>query len=240
MLQLRSFAFNILFYIWTVFMAIAVTPTLILPRGVVVWAMETWAKGTMILLRLVCGTHIEVRGLEHKPSGACIVASKHMSMWDTIIAHCIVKDPAIVLKAELAQIPFYGWHARKARMIIVKRSDGSKALRKMVKDAEKRIAENRPLVIFPEGTRAAPRVKPDYKSGIGALYTNLHVPCYPVALNSGLFWGRRSFLRHPGTIVLEFLPPIEPGLKRRAFMSELENRIETATDKLLDEAEHPA
>lgn len=240
MLQLRSFLFNILFYIWTVFMALIATPALILPRGVIVFAMETWAKGTMVLLRLVCGTRIEVRGLEHKPTGASIVASKHMSMWDTIIAHSIVKDPAIVLKAELAAIPFYGWHARKAKMIIVKRSDGSKALRKMVKDAESRIEQNRPLVIFPEGTRAAPRAAPDYKSGIGALYTNLNVPCYPVALNSGLFWGRRSFLRHPGTIVLEFLPPIEPGLKRRPFMAELEDRIETATNKLLDESQNPS
>lgn len=234
MLVFRSLLFNCIFYVWTVGMAIALTPTLIMPRMAVVKGMEVWAHGTMWLLRVICGTRIEYKGLEHKPDGPCLVASKHMSMWDTIIAQVLVHDPVIILKAELAMIPFYGWHARKSKMIIVKRGDGAKALKKMVKDARARIADGRPIVIFPEGTRAAPGVPGDYKIGIAALYGQLKVPCVPVALNSGLFWGRRTFIRRPGTITLEFLPPIEPGLKRRAFMKRLETEIETATTRLVE------
>ncbi|MGB0920861.1 MAG: lysophospholipid acyltransferase family protein [Alphaproteobacteria bacterium] len=234
MIVFRSILFNIIFYIWTAGLAVLFTPLLALPRGAIVWGLETWAKGTMVLLRVICGTRIEIKGLEHKPQGASLVAAKHQSMWDTIIAHILVDDPAIILKAELAMIPFYGWHARRAKMIIVNRDAGSKALKKLVKDGKARIAENRPIVIFPEGTRSAPGAVPDYKPGIAALYNQLDVPCVPVALNSGLFWGRRSFLRHPGTITLAFLPPIEAGLKRKEFMRRLESEIETATAKLVE------
>lgn len=234
MLVIRSLLFNLVFYIWTVSLAIAFTPTLVMPRMVIVRCMEFWANSTMWLLKVICGTRIEFKGLEHKPDSPCIVAAKHMSMWDTIVAQIIVNDPVIILKAELGMIPFYGWHARKSKMIIVNRGDGGKALKKMVKDAKDRIAAGRPIVIFPEGTRAAPGVPGDYKIGIAALYGQLKVPCVPVALNSGLYWGRRSFRRYPGTITLEFLPPIEPGLKRKAFMNRLETEIEAATKELVE------
>ena len=141
----------------------------------------------------------------------------------------------MVLKKELIYIPFFGWFICKFRMIAVERSAGSAALRNLVRQAEACIAAGRQVVIMPEGTRRAPDDPPAYKPGAAALYGTLGVPCVPFALNSGLFWPRRKFLRHPGTIVLEFLPPIPPGLPRKDFQAALEGAIEPATQALVAE-----
>ena len=121
-------------------------------------------------------------------------------------------------------------------MIPVDRDKGPSALRRMLREARKRIEDGREIIIFPEGTRRAPGAPPDYKTGIILLYDALGVPCVPVALNSGLFWPRRSFLRYPGTAVLEFLDPIPPGLDSDVFKSLLQDRIETASNRLIAEA----
>ena len=236
MIYIRSFLFQLSFYIVTAVMAVGCVPVLLLPQKATLALLELWARITMLLLRLICGTKIEIRGQEHIPQdGAFLLASKHQSMWDTIAAHIIVKDAAIVLKRELALIPFYGWYAMRAGMIAVDRGKAAAALKKMVADSKSRIEQGRPLVIFPEGTRAPAGGKNEYKPGIAALYTQLGVPCLPAAVNSGLYWPRRKFLRYPGTIVVEFLPVIEPGLKRRPFMAELEERIEAASQRLYEE-----
>ena len=168
-----------------------------------------------------------------------LVASKHQSMWDTIVMTAILKDPAMVLKRELLWIPFYGWYAQKARMIAIDRGAAAAAIRRLVSQGKAAVAEGRPVVIFPEGTRSAPGSKLEYKPGVAALYRQLGVECVPAAVNSGLFWARRGFTRRPGTILLEFLPPIPAGLDRKTFMAELETRIETATAKLVEEAGGP-
>lgn len=234
MLWLRSIAFNLAFYAMSVVINLAATPLFFLPRAGTVWAMGLWSRTTMWLLRLLAGTRYEVRG--KVPEGGVLVAAKHQSMWDTIVMTAILADPAMVLKRELLWIPYYGWFSKKARMIAIDRGSGAKAIRHLVAQGKAAIAAGRPVVIFPEGTRAAPGAKLDYKPGVAALYRQLDVPCVPVAVNSGLFWPRRKFLRRPGTIVLEFLAPIPPGLDRHAFMAELEARIEGATAKLLAQA----
>ena len=138
-------------------------------------------------------------------------------------------------RAELKHIPLYGWFSRKFKMIFVARSTGPSALRKMLRDAGECAAQGRQIIIFPEGTRRPPDAEPDYKPGILLLYDGLDVPCVPVALNSGLFWPRRKFMRYPGTIIVEFLDPIEPGLERAEFKERLESAIETATAALVAE-----
>lgn len=198
--------------------------------------MRAVGRWNMWLLRVIAGTTYEVRGRENIPQTACVVASKHQSMWETVSLLAIVDDPALVMKQELLYIPLYGWYVQKARMIAIRRSDGPKALRKMLRQSADAAAEDRHLIIFPEGTRAAPGARNPYMPGVAGLYSHLNVPCVPVALNSGLFWPRRKLERRPGNIIIEFLPPIAPGLKRAEFMVELETRIETATDKLLVEA----
>ena len=130
-------------------------------------------------------------------------------------------------------IPFFGWYMRKGQMIPIDRGAARQALTRMTNRARFELARGRQIVIFPEGTRRAPGAPPDYKSGIAHLYAATGVPCLPVALNSGLFWGRRSFKRYPGTIRVEFLDPIPPGLDRDAFLDRLEHDIETATARLI-------
>lgn len=232
---IRSNGFNLLFYLWSVFMVLAFAPALLLPYQVTVWGQRQWARGVNFLMRLSAGIHVEFRGLEHRPRTGAIVAAKHQSAWDTLIWHVILDDPAIVMKKELLDIPVYGWMCRKSRMIAVDRKAGTKALRTMLEDGRAAVEQGRPIVIFPQGTRAAPGASVKdvpYQPGVSALYRGLDVPVVPVALNSGLFWPRRQFLRRPGTIVLEFLEPIPPGLPRKEFDALLRQRIESATAAL--------
>lgn len=233
MLWLRSIAFNLAFYLATVVVVVMATPLFVLPRSWTLWTMRAWSHLTMWLLRRIAGTRYEIRG--KLPEGPVLVASKHQSMWDTIIYTAILKDPAMVLKSELLWIPYYGWFSKKARMIAIDRGSGSAAVRQLITQGKAALALNRPVVIFPEGHRVAPGAAPEYKSGVAALYRQLGVACVPVAVNSGLYWPRRKFLRRPGTIVIEFLKPIPAGLDRRTFMAELEARIEGATARLLAE-----
>ena len=166
-----------------------------------------------------------------------IIAMKHQSAWDTVILPVIFDDPAIVIKHELAWLPIYGWYAVRAGGIPVDRGAGASALKRMLMRAKRAAASGRPIAIFPEGTRTAVGARLPYHPGVAALYTQLDLPLVPVAVNSGVFWSRRSFLKYPGRIVLEFLPAIPPGQQRRKVMSELETRIEAATARLVAEAQ---
>jgi 1-acyl-sn-glycerol-3-phosphate acyltransferase len=148
----------------------------------------------------------------------------------------VLGDPAVVLKRELLLLPFYGWYAARAGSIAIDRKGGAGALRHMVKAAQRAAALGRPVVIFPQGTRVAPGRPLPYQPGVAALYQALGVPLVPAAVNSGLYWGRRSFWKRPGRITLEFLDPIMPGLSRRDLMARLEDRIEAATAALEREA----
>ncbi len=232
---LRSTLFNVSFYLWSVFMIVTFAPALLLPWQVTVWGQRQWARGVNALMRTIAGIDVEIRGRENLPEGGCIVASKHQSAWDTLIWHDVLDDPAVVMKRELLLIPVYGWMCRKTRMIPVDRKAGTKALRQMAADADKAVKAGRPIVIFPQGTRTAPGVGADevrYHAGVTALYRSANIPVVPVALNSGMFWPRRRFLRRPGTIVLEFLEPISPGMPRKEFERILPERIEGATRRL--------
>lgn len=226
---LRSALFLAWFLIITTILSLIFLPVLFLPRGATVWLARLWARLTFWGLKIFAGIGWEVRGLP--PRGAVLVASKHMSMWDTLALYLTLYEPAIVLKRELLRIPFYGWFLAKAAAIPIDRGAGASALRKMAEASRKVLAEGRPILIFPEGTRKQPGAAPDYKPGVAGLYGQLGVACVPVALNSGVYW--TGFFKRPGTIVLQFLEPIPPGLRRDAFMGQLESRIETATNALL-------
>jgi 1-acyl-sn-glycerol-3-phosphate acyltransferase len=232
---IRSLLFNVLFYVNLVLFLVLGSPFFFTPRIWSIRALQVWARSSLWLLRVVAGIGMELRGREHIPHGPALIAGKHQSFWETFAILPWLDDPAMVLKKELVYIPWFGWFAYKFRMIAVERSAGSAALRNLVRQAEACIAAGRQVVIMPEGTRRAPDDPPAYKPGAAALYATLGVPCVPFALNSGLFWPRRKFLRHPGTIVLEFLPPIPPGLPRKAFQAALEGAIEPATQALVAE-----
>ena len=216
-------------------MNVAWLPSLVMPRQASVKGMEWWTRATFWGLKNIVGLDYEIRGRENIVAGSAIYAIKHLSMWETMAVQILLHDPAQILKRELTWIPFYGWYALKSRQIVVDRGGHSKALRSMLASAKMRVSEGRSIVIFPEGTRKALGAAPDYKPGVAALYGALDVPCIPVANNSGLYWIRKGPLRKPGKIIVEFLPAMPAGLKRHAFMAELEQRIETATARLLAE-----
>ena len=234
MIRLRSALFNMAFWAWTALVTLAALAVIWGPRR---WTLEVgraWAAGTMLLLRALCRLDYEVRGTP--PAGPAIVASKHQSAWDTLIFPLLVRHPAYVLKRELLWIPLLGLCFWRAGHIAIDRSGGGPALRRLIRAAQRAVAAGRPLVIYPEGTRTSPGERRSYAPGVAALYRQLGIPAVPVALNSGLFWGRRTFLKRSGRITIEFLPPIPPGLPRREFMRELEARIETASARLAAEA----
>jgi len=232
----RSVMFNVFFAVYAPLSVLAMSLALPLPRGVLMAMVRAWPRVSAPLLRGLVGISHEFRGQANIPHGPCIIAAKHQSAWDTMGFYLVIDDAAYVLKKELLQIPFYGWCAQKAGMIGVDRAGGSKALRSMVEEAQAFLDAGRPVLIFPEGTRTRPGSRRPYHPGVAALYTRLNVPVVPVALNSGLYWGRRSFIKRPGRIVVEFLPPIPPGLDRKVFMRELEQRIESASERLNAEA----
>ena len=236
MIAVRSFVFNAAFYVWTALMLIICTPVLALDWQITVRCQAFWAKGVLHLMRALVGIQLEVRGRENIGPVPIIIASKHQSAWDTLIWHVIVNAPAVVMKSELLWIPFYGWYSLKAGMIPIDRRGGAAALKAMVRSARQAAERQQPIIIFPQGTRTAPGTQAPYQPGVVAIYRGLGIPVVPVALNSGLFWPRRSLRRKPGTIVVEFLPRIEPGLDRSSFLAELEDRIESATTRLEHEA----
>lgn len=234
----RSIIFNVLFYLNLIVQMIVATPTLAMPRRAILSVVRFWARTNIWLLRLVCGVNVEFRGLDKIPPGALLVASKHQSLWETFALFPLFVDPAFILKRELLWIPFFGWYSWKAGMIPVDRGKRSQALAGLGVSVRQELARGRQIVIFPEGTRRAPGAEPSYKYGIVHLYAETGVACLPIALNSGLFWPRRSFRRYPGTVIVEVLDPISPGLDKKDFAARLQQTIEAATVRLIAEGEH--
>ncbi|KRA59506.1 acyl-phosphate glycerol 3-phosphate acyltransferase [Caulobacter sp. Root655] len=234
MIYLRSFLFQLYFWVWSVFTTLWMLPFLVLPRKATIWALRVWANGLILGLRVLAGTKVEVRGREHLPAGPALIAAKHQSMFDVFAQFALLPDACLVMKKELLRVPLFGWYGLKAGMIVVDRAGHSMALKKLVRDTVDRMKETRQVVIFPEGTRGDVGVGGDYKPGIAALYRELDLPVTPLALNCGVHWPK-GFLRPPGTIVFEYLPAIPAGLKRGEFMREVQTRIDAATKALEDE-----
>ena len=233
MIAIRSLVFVAWLYLSLAIFAVGMSPALILPHRYALGVVKMWARFVLLGLDWIAGIKVEFRGLKHRPTGRALLACKHHAMLDIIIPFVVLDDPCIITKKELMILPFFGWFAWKTKMISVDRSAASKALRDMVKQARERVAEGRQIWIFPEGTRAEVGAVPDYKPGVAALYRDIGSPCWPVATNAGVHWPAHGFRRYPGTVVYEFLPPIEAELKRAVFMAELERRIETASNALL-------
>jgi 1-acyl-sn-glycerol-3-phosphate acyltransferase len=236
MLFVRSLIFNLAFYLVTAIMLVAMLPLFfILPQWFGMGVVREWATTVVRLHRLIVGARLEVRGLENVPPGGVLIASKHQSFFETFALIPLLKNPTIVMKQQIRWWPIFGQYTIKTGMIHVDREGKTAALRALSARAREEIGKGREIIIFPEGTRRTPGAPPDYQTGVALLYKTLNVPVVPVALNSGLYWPRRSFLRYPGTIVFEFLPPIPPGLDSRAFLTRLETTIESASVRLMAE-----
>ena len=237
MLIVRSLIYNVLFYLNLVVYLIAAIPTYWMPYRCIVEVAKAWGRTSTWLLRVICGTRVEITGLEKIPWGPLLVASKHQSTWETFGIISLFADPTFILKRELLWLPLFGWFAKKGRMIPVDRGARAQALAAIAREAKIHLAMGRQIIIFPEGTRRAAGAEPSYKFGVVHLYAESGVPCLPIALNSGQFWPRRSILRYPGTIRVEILDPIPPGLDKEIFANRLRDTIEEATARLIAKGE---
>ncbi len=236
MKTLRALLYNIAFFCGSGLLVTIALPLIVGPRRWTNALAHTWTWSMFVLLKWIVGLDYEVRGRENLPPGPAILAMKHQSAWDTMAIFALFDDPAVVLKRELWWIPVFGWFLRRHGTIAIDRNGKAAALKKLVADAEKAKADGRPIGIFPEGTRGAVGTMLPYQPGVAALYKQLDVPMVPVALNSGLYWGRRTFMKWPGKVLVQILPPIPAGIDRRKVMARLEHDIETATNALLAEA----
>ena len=236
MTALRSLLFNILMYVWTGLLCVLLLWTLLLPKAGFLAVIRWYLRTLTFLEKTVLGLDYRVEGLENLPDGPVLIAAKHQSMWETMKLHLIFDDPAVILKRELLSIPLWGWYARKADQIAVDRGGKGRAIASLIEGGRRIAAQNRPIVIFPQGTRVAPGRDLPYRAGVFALYDALDLPVVPMALNSGVFWGRRAFRKNAGTITVQFLEPIPPGLGRDGLAERLRPALEQASDRLAAEA----
>ncbi|MGH6836467.1 MAG: lysophospholipid acyltransferase family protein [Methylocella sp.] len=236
MILLRSLAFHTAFYLWTTVLALAGLPVLVMGRLRVQAYAKFWTGSSVWLLEKICQTKVLWRGLENLPRGGCIIASKHQSALETLALTTKGADFSYILKRELMAIPVFGWYLKGAGQVAIDRAKRGEALPDLTRQVREAIAEGRQMIIFPEGTRKPAGAPPKYKSGVGYLYTDAGAVCVPVALNTGLYWPRRSVSIHPGQVTIAFLDAIAPGLDRQSFLRLLEERIEAATAELIAEA----
>ena len=236
MIFLRSLIFNLMFFIWAMGSSLLFAPLFLISSDAAMRAGKPWAQVTLWLARVICGITYEVRGREYISDSPVIYASKHQSAWDTMIFWLLLSKPTFVLKRSLLRIPLWGWYLWRMQMIAIDREAGAAGLKDMVRQSKAAIADQRPIIIFPEGTRTQPGTHNDYHPGVAALYSMLKIPVIPVALNSGLYWGKNAFIKRPGKIIIEFFPPIGAGADKDAFMNNLQSTIENASAKLQDTA----
>ena len=228
--MIRSIFFNIAFYISSCIGLFLLSPLLFVSGKFSRAVPRLWSTWVSFLLRIIVKTDYHIHG--HIPQGPVLFAIKHQSAWETIALNHIINRPVFVLKKELLWIPFFGFYLQKAQMIALDRGGGLNTLKNLIRQAKRRIADKRSIIIFPEGSRSAPGTHHAYKKGVYVLYKNLNVPVVPVALNSGVYWPRRTFMKHPGTIHVKFLDPVAPGLGETEFMQRIENEIESESLKL--------
>ncbi len=237
--RLRSILFDIFFYTFTTMYLILFFPFALWgPRKLIFILFRAWTRICLKMLSIIVGLHYTVRGRENltttTESGPCLIACKHQSAFDTIFISMYLDDIVIISKGQLASIPFFGYYLKKLGTIFIDRENKSSAIRDLVKQSREAISNNRSLFIFPEGTRAKPGESIPYQRGISLLYRDLNVPVIPVALNTGVFWGRKSMFKQPGMIVIDIQPAIPAGLERDHFMDVLQQTIDNASYNLID------
>lgn len=236
MIILKSILFTLLLYIESAVIFIVLFPLVFFKRKIVLWIPIVWTKTIRQTLQIICGIKIQVEGLENLPKkNGYIIASKHQSAMETLLFHAIVPNVFYILKQSLMWLPFANLYAWRTGCIPIDRKGGTRTMRKMLANASKRLSEGMNLIIFPEGTRVPPKEKKPYSPGIAFLYEQCKVPVVPVALNTGVYWPKNSWMKYPGTVIVRFLPPIQPGLERRQFLKQLEDAIETEQETLPNE-----
>ena len=231
---LRSLVFVGQIYVMMAVIGIAFFPWALVSKRGAMTACHMWCRWVRWTARWMVGLHTEVRGTP--PTDEVVIASKHQSFLDIILIFGAVPAGKFIMKRELMWAPVIGQYGLKIGCVPVNRGKRSVAIKQMVADVARGRQHPGQLIIYPQGTRIAPGVKASYKVGTGVLYEELGQDCVPVGTNVGVFWPRKGILRKPGTAVVEFLPRIKAGMERAAFMEQLEQEVETASNRLMREA----
>jgi 1-acyl-sn-glycerol-3-phosphate acyltransferase len=230
---IKSLFFNIFLYVGIVLVFILAMPTLILPAKFTLYCGKFLAYYIILILRLFLNTKVIFHGLENlKKNEKFFIASAHQSMFETFVLQAPLNFPIFILKKELLRIPLFGWYLKKIGSIeIIRETTTKKNLNFLDKIKNTIQKNNRPLLIFPQGTRVKFDDKSPFKKGVGRIYDSLKLPCIPVALNSGKIWPKNSFIKYPGDIHVSFLDPIKPGLEKTIFLKILEEKIYSEIEK---------
>lgn len=223
MILLRSALFNLYFFGLTFVLAVGgIGVRLLAPERTLDYA-KFWVRLVLAGLRRLCGISVVVTGAGNIPrAGPALIASQHQSAFDTLIWMVLLQRPAYVLKKELQRIPLFGPLTRLGGMIAIDRRAGPAAVRALLRDTARAVAENRQIIIFPEGTRSRPGEQRPLQPGIAAMAAQTRLAVIPVITDSGLRWPRHAFRKRPGPIHIAVLPPIPPGLERAELMRRLE------------------
>lgn len=241
---IRSILFNILYIFGSLFWSIVLLWALFLPQAKCTAIISRFYGGYITFIeRWVMGLRLEMRGLEHLPKDTpYIIAAKHQSAYETLKVPFMrsLRYPVIILKKELTRLPLWGMYPSRMGQVAINRGEGMESMRKMSEGCKRAVESGRSICIFPQGTRVKPGAAAPYKAGLAKIYRDVGVPIVPMALNTGVFWGRNSFFKKSGTVVFEFLPPIPAGEPPLQMMEKLEAVLEAASDKLVAEAQKTA
>jgi len=230
---IRSIIFYLLLYLWTLCLGILCLPYLLLPNSYVRKLSDLWISGILQLLKLICNITYKINGLENIPKKAVIVASKHQSTFETFLLFKLINNSIFIHKRELFLIPIFGLYLKKINMISINRNEGAKSMRKILNEAKQKISNGYSIIIFPEGTRKKPGETTDYKTGIAGIYKESEAEVLPVAVNSGHYWPKHTFIKKPGKIIIKFLKPIPAQLEKSEFLKKIESVIEEETNKII-------
>ncbi|MGI3183903.1 lysophospholipid acyltransferase family protein [Nioella aestuarii] len=231
---IRSLIFIGQMYLMMLIMAIFFTPWAIVQRSAAFTAVHSYCRWVRWTASWMVGLKSEIRG--KPPTDEVLIAAKHQSFFDIILIVSAVPRPKFIMKSVLRFAPILGWYAKRIGCVPVDRGKRAQAIQQMIEGVKSGAQEPGQLIIYPQGTRVAPGADRPYKIGTGILYDQTGQPCVPAATNVGVFWPRHGILRKPGLAVVEFLPVIEPGMDKDAFMAELKEVVETNSDRLMAEA----
>jgi 1-acyl-sn-glycerol-3-phosphate acyltransferase len=232
--MIKKFLFSLFFFSGIIFISLIFLPTIFLPKAVVLFGGKIMGYWTAFCLQIFLSTKIIIKGKENIiQNKKFFIAASHQSMFETFFLQTIFNSPVFILKKELLMIPVFGWYLKKIGSISIKRNKTSKENLGFFYDISKQInSSNRPIIIFPQGTRLPPDDRTPFKKGASRIYEELKISCQPIAINSGYTWPKKGTKKINTTLTISILKPIEPGLKKEIFLQELQNSIYSELDIL--------
>ena len=232
--MIRNFLFSLFFFIGIIIISLMFLPAILLPKKIILFGGKIMGYWAYFCLQIFLSTKIIIKGKENViKNRKFFIASSHQSMFETFFLQTIFNSPVFILKKELLMIPVFGWYLKKIGSISIKRNKVSKENLGFFNDISKQISSSdRPLIIFPQGTRLRPEDRMPFKKGSARIYAELNIPCQPIAINSGNTWPKKGLKKTKTILTISILKPIEPGLEKKIFLNELENAIYSELDVL--------